>query len=114
MLLIADQEAGLLVDISLVRGTSAAAFTPSLKDLVMVTGPLTLLNVRAWQSGALAGNARQLTSAIRQDPVVSPPIAAGFHAPTFDTCSILKALIIDPCEELDMGQWRLAVQSLPK
>lgn len=44
-MLIADQEAGLLVDISLVRGETPSFYTPSLKDLIMVTGILTSVQV---------------------------------------------------------------------
>lgn len=39
-MLIADQDEGLLVDIGDTRGSTLNAYTPSLKDLVMVTGNL--------------------------------------------------------------------------
>ncbi|GAA5858398.1 hypothetical protein JCM1840_001184 [Sporobolomyces johnsonii] len=88
LILVADGQDGLVVDIELaVRG---GAIPPKVKDLVMLTGELCLAD----------------------PPTPIPSIATAHSSPAVDPSRLLKATNLVPCEELDMHEWRAVVKAV--
>lgn len=98
---------GVSVDLGSAIGEDDA-YLPSLKDLVMVTGMLSTSDVST-------GNAQdrvegQLKRCAQN--IVVPVVEASHSSPSIAETHVLRAILIKPCEELDIEDWRKAVRAV--
>jgi hypothetical protein len=51
-------------------------------------------------------------SSVRQGDVTVPAIAAGQTVPKMATDKFIRAFMLQPCEHIEMQQWREAVEAV--
>lgn len=105
------------MDVDLATGAEEG-YMPKLKDLIMVVGNFCLNQVsscRSFPCKILLGGEIESRPGGRQRNLPLPPIEtrlppSTLRTPAVSTVHVIQALMIQPCEELDLVSWKKAVQ----